>query len=714
MLTKEELDHAAKILERPPNPTELAMLEVLWSESCSYKSSKRWFHLFNMEGERVVSNALEGEIGLVDIGDELLLGVTIESRNHAANAEPFHGASTGIGEIIRDILSHGCKPVGLMNCLRFGPLVDEHEVYKLKEVVRGLSYYGNSVGIPTIGGDTEFDISFKGRCVVNVACFGVVEADRVMRSTPLTPGHELIIFGAETSRDLTIPGTEKDIQGFVQTGDPLTKKTILDALEIILEERLLEGLQDIGSGGLASAAGRMVSHGNTGIEIHLEKVPISDTSMIPFEIITSRAQERMLCIVSPEKRERVLSVLKEFEIQASVIGHVTEDSNYTAFLNGEIVVKMPLKLLVEGFPVPSRIEIEDTPVDHPIDWVPETLDHRVIIKNLMHLTNLCDREWISSQFDQHILTSTVIDIGDNAGVIELPKGKLLAFSADCNSNWCRLDPWTGTANSAAESLRNLVATGAEPIFIADCLNFGNPERPESYGQYIDAFRGLGQFSSDFEIPIVGGSVSLYNEENIDGEIRRINPTPQIIMGGLFTEGRKPTRRNLVTPWANIFLVGKTHRELNGTDFQELQLGSRKGLPPRYLPGDEQRSMRAVLQAHKAGIIRSCNNIGRGGLAAGLIKMILQSEYGFTITVDDIPGTAKTLPEILYSETPARYLIEVTESNQPQFLGIMDNNDASVVELGLTQQEKIAEFGEFSLNIQEVVKSYRRGLRDLVE
>ena len=713
MLTKKELEHAEKILGRTPNPIERAMLDNLWAEFCSYKSSKRWFHLFKLDGERVVSTAVEGQMGLVDIGDNMILGVTIESRNHAANAEPFHGAATGIGEVIRDILSIGCKPIGLMNCLHFGPLTNVNEINKLRQTVRGISFYGNSVGIPMIGGETEFDKSYTGNCVVNLVGLGIVESNRVMRKKEMQAGYELVIFGAETTSDLTIPGTEEDIQGFVQMGDPLTKKLLLDALEVILDREILEGLQDIGSGGLAAAIGHLLTGKDNGIEIHLDKIHTSGNCAAR-DILTSRSQERMICVVSPEKRESLLSIFEGFEIQASAIGTITDDGNFTAFMKGDIVAKIPLKILIEGFPEPSRIEVENILGDVPLSWVNSKIDHKSTIMDMMTSLNLCNRQWISSQYDQHIQLNTVIDIGENAGVLEISDKKLLAFTTDCNSNWCLLDPWTGTANSAAESLRNLVACGAEPIFIADCLNFGNPEKPESYGEYVDAFRGLGEFSSDFNLPIIGGSVSLYNEKQIEKIRTKINPTPQIIMGGLFTNGRKPVRRNLVTPWANIFLIGKTHKELNGTEFQELQLGERKGLPPRYLPGDEKRSMQVILEANQAGIIRSCNNLGRGGLAAALIKMVVNSEYGFTITLDDVPGTATTSTEILYSETPARYLVEVTESNQPQFLGITEKHDVSVVELGLTQKNQMADFGSFSLDIQRLIHSYKTILEELIE
>jgi len=307
-----------------------------------------------------------------------------------------------------------------------------------------------------------------------------------------------------------------------------------------------------------------------------------------------------------------------------------------------------------------------------------------------------------------------VDIGENAGVLEYPLGKKLAFTSDCNSFWCLLDPLHGTANSAAESLRNIVAMGANPIFIADCLNFGNPERPESYTQYVEAVKGLGQFSNDFSIPIIGGNVSLYNEAEVEGETQRINPTPQIMIAGFFENGINPIKRNLITPWANIFLIGETHPELNGTELQRLTLGEVKGLPPRYRPIEEKKAMDAILEAHSKGLIRACNNVGRGGIAIALMKMVLNSEYGFKLDLEGVPGSSKSCAEKLFSETAGRYLAEVSESNQTAFLQIMEDHGLAICELGLTVTEPMADFGMFSIPIDEAREVFRNGLRKFME
>ncbi|MHA1735426.1 MAG: phosphoribosylformylglycinamidine synthase subunit PurL [Candidatus Thorarchaeota archaeon] len=722
MLTQEEIAHATKVLGREPSETELAMLDVLWSEHCSYKSSKRWFHLFKTRGERVYLGIGEGA-GLVDIGDGILVGVAMESHNHPSQVDPYNGAATGVGGIIRDVISQGCKAAGLMNCLRFGHPRKPRNAYLLENVVRGISDYGNSVGIPMVGGELEFDDSYDGNCLVNVVCIGVVRPEKVVRSSARTPGHHLVMFGATTGRDgiagvsfasETFSDEEEENRGAVQIGDPLAKKVVIDTLAQLVEENLLDGLQDFGGGGLTSCAGEMAANGGTGVVVEVEKVPLREPGMTATEIVISESQERMLAVVAPEKLERVLEILGENDTPHAVIGKVTDDGYYTVLENGEVRAQLPISLLVGGFPVPEREEGSLPPRSHGISWYEEPEDYASAIVELLGSVNIASRSWVYSQYDQHVQANTVVDIGDNAGVLEFPLNKRLAFTSDCNSFWTLLDPQQGTANSAAEALRNLVATGARPILIADCLNFGNPERPDSYAQFVEAVRGLGRFSHDFDLPIVGGNVSLYNESEVEGVVHRINPTPQIMIAGIYELGYSPIRRNLCTPWANIFLVGETLPELNGTEYQRLKLGEVRGFPPAYRPDAEKRAMTAMLEAHKAGLIRSCNNIGRGGLAVALMKMALYSKYGFKLNTETVPGTAETLGQALFSETSARYLAEVTETNQPQFLEIMARHGVPVCELGLTVADRVADFGKFRVSLEKAVEAFETGLTKYLE
>jgi phosphoribosylformylglycinamidine synthase len=647
----------------------------------------------------------------------------MESHNHPSQIDPYNGAATGVGGIIRDVISQGCKAVGLMNCLRFGHPSKPHNAYLLENVVRGISEYGNSVGIPVVGGELEFDDSYDENCLVNVVCVGWVKKDEVVRSSAKTPGHYLVMFGSTTGRDgiagvsfasETFSDEEEENRSAVQIGDPLSKKIVIDTLTELIEEKLLAGLQDFGGGGMTSAAGELARAGGTGVEIDLDKVPLREADMKPSEIVISESQERMLAIVAPKNLDRVKLLLEKNGTPYGIIGKVTDDGYYTAKWCGEVKARLPISLLVDGFPVPERIEGKISAQPESISWFKEPEDHKKILLEMLESPNLCDRSWVYSQYDQHVQSNTVVDLGENSGVLEFPNGRKLAFTSDCNSFWCLLDPQQGTANSACESLRNLVAMGAKPLFIADCLNFGNPERPESYGQFVEAIRGLGRFSHDFELPIIGGNVSLYNEAEVDGEIKRINPTPQIMIAGIFDRGFTPVRRNLVAPWANIFLVGETLAELNGSEFQRVTTGQVKGSPPRYKPEVEKSSMRLIQEAHEKDLIRSCNNVGRGGVAIALMKMALRSEYGFKLNLEYIPGTASSLAQRLYSETAGRYLAEVTESNQAEFLALVEKHGSSVCEIGLTIKEPVADFGKFSISMKEARDVFSNGLKKFME
>ncbi|TFG07925.1 phosphoribosylformylglycinamidine synthase subunit PurL [Candidatus Thorarchaeota archaeon] len=722
MLTQTELDHAAKVLGRKPNETELAMLDVLWSEHCSYKSSKRWFHLFKTKGDRVYLGIGEGA-GLVDIGDGILLGVAMESHNHPSQVDPYNGAATGVGGIIRDVISQGCKAVGLMNCLHFGHPGKPKNAHLLDHVVRGISDYGNSVGIPMVGGDLSFDDSYEGNCLVNVICIGMVRPGKVVRSSAKTPGDHLVIFGSTTGRDgiagvsfasETFSDQEEENRGAVQIGDPLAKKVLIDVLSELVEKGLLEGLQDLGGGGLTSCAGEMASNGGTGVTIEVDRVPLREVGMTPWEIIVSESQERMLGVVSPENINEVLEILAKSEAPHAVIGHVTDDHLYTVLEAGEVRARLPVDLLVEGFPVPERVEGVIPVQKQSLEWLKDHYEFDALILDMLGSLNICDRSWVYSQYDQHVQINTVVDIGENAGVLEFPFNKRIAFSSDCNSQWCLLDPQQGTANSAAECLRNIVSMGARPILLADCLNFGNPERPDSYAQYVESVRGLGRFSNDFDIPVVAGNVSLYNEAETEGKIRRVNPTPQIMLAGIFEPGYSPIRRNLCTPWANLLLVGDTLPELNGTEFQRMTTGKIEGIPPVYRPKREKSIMNAMLEAHKFGLVRSCNNLGRGGIAIALMKMVMHSDYGFKVDLDYVPGSTSRDVEVLFSETSARYIAEVTESNQQQFMQIMEKHETSAVEIGLTVNDSVADFGDFEIDMREATEVFQNGLRQYME
>ncbi|MFX1272618.1 MAG: phosphoribosylformylglycinamidine synthase subunit PurL [Promethearchaeota archaeon] len=701
-------------LGREPTETELEVVSILWSERRSYKSSKRWFKEFKTEGDNVVLGLGKGA-GIVNLGDDVFLGVAMESNNHPTQANPYIGSALGIAGVISDVIAHGCKPIALLNCLRFGEPSILENANALKEAVRGISQFANNIGIPMVGGDTEFDESFGNNSVLNVVCVGITSPSSMVMSRASTPGHHLVLFGANTGRDRLIDyNGSSGKAGAAVPGNPLAERIVIDSLDQLVDGKLLVGLEDVGGGGLVLAGAKLAARGDTGVDLHADRVPIDDEDMSTVEIITSDSQNRMLAVVAPESLERVLSILGSYDTPHAVIGQVTDKGLYNVYHHGELKASLPAVLLTSGFPEPDRFEEYLPERTASISWLVKPEDQAQMLLLMLSSPNIADRSWIYSQFDQHIQANTIVDIGDNSGVIELPKGKRIALTTSSNSFWSSLHPQIGAANSATLALRNLVASGAKPILIADCINFGNPERPESYAEFVEAVKGIGSFSHDFDIPVITGGVSPYNERVIDGKPKRIHLTPQIMMAGVLLQGHLPTRRRLCTPWANIFLVGETHRELNGSELQRIQLGKVQGLPPGYQPAAEKSAMEAVLAAFAKGLVRSCNDIGRGGLAIGLMKMALRGDLGFRLDLRDVPGSAKGLTEILYSETSARYLVEVTETNQDEFLRTVEKHGVAATELGLTLNEPKANFGSFSINLKEAREAYMSGIARILD
>ncbi|MFX0055928.1 MAG: phosphoribosylformylglycinamidine synthase subunit PurL [Candidatus Hermodarchaeota archaeon] len=714
MISKQEREQLALALGREPTETELEVVSILWSERRSYKSSKRWFKEFKTEGDNVVLGLGKGA-GIVNLGDDVFLGVAMESNNHPTQANPYIGSALGIAGVISDVIAHGCKPIALLNCLRFGEPSILENANALKEAVRGISQFANNIGIPMVGGDTEFDESFGNNSVLNVVCVGITSPSSMVMSRASTPGHHLVLFGANTGRDRLIDyNGSSGKAGAAVPGNPLAERIVIDSLDQLVDGKLLVGLEDVGGGGLVLAGAKLAARGDTGVDLHADRVPIDDEDMSTVEIITSDSQNRMLAVVAPESLERVLSILGSYDTPHAVIGQVTDKGLYNVYHHGELKASLPAVLLTSGFPEPDRFEEYLPERTASISWLVKPEDQAQMLLLMLSSPNIADRSWIYSQFDQHIQANTIVDIGDNSGVIELPKGKRIALTTSSNSFWSSLHPQIGAANSATLALRNLVASGAKPILIADCINFGNPERPESYAEFVEAVKGIGSFSHDFDIPVITGGVSPYNERVIDGKPKRIHLTPQIMMAGVLLQGHLPTRRRLCTPWANIFLVGETHRELNGSELQRIQLGKVQGLPPGYQPAAEKSAMEAVLAAFAKGLVRSCNDIGRGGLAIGLMKMALRGDLGFRLDLRDVPGSAKGLTEILYSETSARYLVEVTETNQDEFLRTVEKHGVAATELGLTLNEPKANFGSFSINLKEAREAYMSGIARILD
>ena len=682
MLTREEYSKILDDLEREPNKAEIAVFEAMWSEHCSYKSSKRWFHLFNVEAPYVELGIGEGA-GLINLGDDLLIGLGLESHNHPSAISPYDGAATGVGGIIRDILSQGCKPIAILDSLRFGNLNEPHSQFLLENVVRGISFYGNCCGIPTVGGEVEFAPSFKYNCLVNAMCVGVIEKEKVVRSIASKPGSFLVLFGSKTGRDGIhgVSFASKDLsekserdRPAVQIGDPLMEKILIDVTLELVEKNLLDGLQDLGGGGLSCAVSEMTQKGNTGAIVRLEDVHLREEDMEPWEILVSESQERMLAVVVPEKLDEVVNILSKCDLSYGVIGEVTDNSHYIAYFKGEKILELPVDLIVEGFPEPERSsEKPDYILDHEDVEIPVSTDLQNAISKVFSSPNIGSKSWIYEQYDQHVQTQTITPAGYDAAILRLDNDKHIALSLDCNSFMVKLDPYNGTANSAAEAMRNLAAVGAKPIAFVDCLNFGNPEQPDSYWQFVESIKGLAQFSHDFKLPVVGGNVSFYNESIVDDNRERINPSPTIGMLGIIESPEKIIQNHFKSSGNYIVCIGRTDGNINGSEYLRLYYNIENVSIPKYDKDTEEASRLAIEELNSAKFIESCHDVSNGGIIVSIIEMTYKQNLGVELDLLKLDDFNKSnIDRFLFSESPSRYVIEVAPENLEKAKKILQN------------------------------------------
>ena len=642
-LTDSELADIVAILGRGPNHLELAMYSVMWSEHCSYKSSRVHLGRFPTEGERVLVGPGEGA-GVIDVGDGIAVAIRIESHNHPSAIEPAQGAATGIGGILRDIFSMGARPIATMDPLRFGPLDDPRSRWIAEGVVSGISGYGNSVGVPTVGGETVFDETYQDNPLVNVFALGVMPVERLTLGRATGTGNLAILLGSSTGRDgiggvsvLASAGfgddeTDSAKRPSVQVGDPFEEKRLIEACLELLESGLAVGVQDLGGAGLTCATSETASKGGAGMDVYVSSVPQREPGMEPFEVMTSESQERMLAIVTPERLDEVVDIARKWDVRASIVGTVTGTGRLRVLdrPGGQVLADMPAKSLEEDAPKYRR------PLSPPADLAAARAD---VAESLAPpddvgadlLAMLCDTSWVWSQYDHQLFLNTVVVPGADATVLRLKHpgtgvdtGRGLGLTADGNHRWCAIDPRVGSAATVAESVMNLATVGAAPVALVNCLNFGNPEHPEVMWQLSESVDGLSEACAAFGIPVVGGNVSLYNESRG----RDIDPTPIIAVLGLIDSlERRPPAPALVEG-GRIVVVGEPHAGLSGSAWARSR-GHVRGVLPEL-------DLAAVAAA--AGLIRSLvaddlllgvHDVGEGGLGLALAEMAVAGGVGFS-------------------------------------------------------------------------------------
>ncbi|BBW98323.1 phosphoribosylformylglycinamidine synthase subunit PurL [Geobacillus icigianus] len=668
-LTDEEFARIEAMLGRLPNYTETGIFAVMWSEHCSYKNSKPVLKKFPTDGPHVLQGPGEGA-GIVDIGDGLAVAFKIESHNHPSAIEPYQGAATGVGGIIRDVFSMGARPIALLNSLRFGELTSPRVNYLFEHVVAGIAGYGNCVGIPTVGGEVQFDPAYEGNPLVNAMCVGIIRHKDIQRGIATGVGNTVMYVGAKTGRDgihgATFASEELSEQSeakrpAVQVGDPFMEKLLLEACLEAVKSDALVGIQDMGAAGLTSSSAEMASKGGFGIEMNLDLVPQREAGMTPYEMMLSESQERMLLVVKQGREEQIAAIFAKYGLEAKAIGKVTDDQMLRLFFRGEAAAEIPVDALAKDAPVyhqPSAEPAYYREFQAMPPYIPHIEDYNQTLLALLAQPTIASKEWVYDQYDYMVRTNTVVAPGSDAAVVRIRgTNKALALTTDCNSRYVYLDPETGGKIAVAEAARNVVCSGATPLAITDCLNFGSPEKPDIFWQLEKAVDGMSEACRALETPVVSGNVSLYNETN--GEA--VYPTPVVGMVGLIEDLSHITTQSFKQAGDLIYVIGEAKPEFGGSELQKFLEGRIFGKAPEIDLKVEASRQRQLLAAIRAGVVASAHDVAEGGLAVALAECVMgTSGLGAKVTIRG------DLVSELFSETQSRFVVSVKKEHQETF------------------------------------------------
>ncbi|PGY07039.1 phosphoribosylformylglycinamidine synthase subunit PurL [Bacillus sp. AFS031507] len=708
-LSDEEFAMVENILGRTPNYTETGLFSVMWSEHCSYKNSKPILRKFPITGERVLQGPGEGA-GIVDIGDEQAVVFKIESHNHPSAIEPYQGAATGVGGIIRDVFSMGARPIAMLNSLRFGELDSARVRYLFKEVVAGIAGYGNCIGIPTVGGEIQFDPCYEGNPLVNAMCVGLIDHKDIKKGQAHGEGNTVMYVGAKTGRDgihgATFASEELTEQSnedrpAVQVGDPFMEKLLLEACLELIHFDALVGIQDMGAAGLVSSSAEMASKAGMGIEMNLDLVPQRETGMSAYEMMLSESQERMLIVVKKGREQEIVELFEKYGLEAVGIGTVTSDKQLRLIHNGEIVADVPADALAEDAPVyqkPSKEPSYFKEFQAMENEIPQVDDVKETLLQILRQPTVASKEWVYEQYDYMVRTNTVVSPGSDAAVVRI-RGtrKALAMTTDCNSRYVYLDPEMGGKIAVAEAARNIVCSGAEPLAITDNLNFGNPEKPEVFWQIEKAADGMSEACRVLETPVIGGNVSLYNETSGTA----IYPTPVVGMVGLVTDIDHITTQHFKNSGNLIYLVGETKDEFGGSELQKLLNGKVFGKAPELNITIEKERQNQVLAAIRAGLVQSAHDLSEGGLAVGLAECLFANEkLGAEVEIEG------NLVSALFSETQSRFLLSVKEEDKLEFESLVDAVQIGLVNDTAKLQISMGESTVLEASIEELKDAWK--------
>jgi len=728
-LSREEVDEIRKILGREPTQEELAMFEAQWSEHCSYKSSRLLLKLLPTKASHVLIGPGR-DAPAIEVFPGKSVVFKIESHNHPSAVDPYDGAATGIGGIIRDILTLGATPVALLDMLYMGEPSNQHACWLIRGIVKGISDYGNRVGIPTVAGDTWFDRSFNRQPLVNVACVGFANTEKLVLEGA-SPGDVIIIAGNATGRDGILGSSfasrplaedaDKDIAA-VQVGDPLTEKLLIEAIRELTERGLVKYIKDLGGGGLTTAVSEAASDHGVGAEVHLEKLHTREQGMTPLELLVSESQERMMLVTDEGRVEDVLRVLKHYGVPYSIIGRFDSLGRIRVYYEGRLVADVPAKDLAR----PRAVRRASRPPQEALRGlkrveVPEPKDIRDAIISVITSPNVASKKWIFEQYDHEVGVRTVVKPGyADAAVLRLLDGSRrgVAVKGDANPRYTSVDPFRGAANSVAECFRNLVAVGSEPLAIVDELNAGNPEKPEHFWFFEQMVKGIAWMTDELGLPVVGGKVSFYNEDELTGT--QVKPTATIVGVGRVDDVARAATMEFKEAGSKIVIVGVTFPELGASEYLWRVHGLEEGEVPAPRPSREKRTAELIRSLIVGSAVRSVHDVGVGGVAAALTEMSAMSGLGFVVDLSRIPARAVyRVDEVLFSETQARYILEVPNASVNEVLRKAEElglSAAVVGEVAGREELRFVKAGRVvaSLDLNVVRDSYFNTLRRFLE
>jgi phosphoribosylformylglycinamidine synthase subunit PurL len=708
-LKKDEYKKICDLLKRVPNITELGIFSAMWNEHCSYKSSR--FHLKNLptKGKNVIQGPGENA-GVIDIGDDDAIVFKIESHNHPSFIEPYQGAATGVGGIMRDVFTMGARPIANLNSIHFGSPQNKKTKNLLRGVVHGIGGYGNCMGVPTIAGQTSFDESYNGNILVNAMTLGLVKKNKIFYSKAAGLGKPVIYVGSKTGRD-GIHGASMASASFddkieekkptVQVGDPFTEKLLLEAcLELMAGDSII-AIQDMGAAGLTSSSIEMASKGNLGIEINLDMVPCRESKMTPYEIMLSESQERMLIVLENGKEELAKKIFDKWNLDFAVIGKTTKSKKIELYFDKNKVANIPVNILVENSPMynrkwkkaklPKKLKIEKEQF--------KNLKLKDVLIKILSNPNVCSKEWIWQQYDHTVMGDTIQKPGGDAGVVRVHgTNKAVAASVDSSSVYCWAHPLTGGKQIVCESWRNLISVGAKPIAITNCLNFGSPENEENMGEFVECVQGLGEASAYLNFPVVSGNVSFYNQTKDIG----IKPTPVIGGIGLIKEYKKMVTMNLKEVDNLLLVIGKTEGHLDQSLFARDILNEKNGPPPEINLFNEKNNGESILKLIDKNFIKSAHDVSLGGVITALSKMCIMGKKGATLKK---PYYLINKFEYLFGEDQGRYIIEINKTNLKDVIKILTENSVHFDELGTVNGDNLIIDDKSKVSIDDLIKSH---------